>query len=104
MNLRPMVILVSGAAVSFVAMLVRLNARDIAWPDRASWGAQVEATPFYATQLAIADISSLFMAFGLVLVAAVVIHELFAQKQTAEPEVGQVSPEAAPSAIGVNLS
>ena len=65
-------------------MLGRLNARGIAWPDNASWGAQVEATPFYATQLAIADISSLFMAFGLVLVAAVVIHELFSQEKDAD--------------------
>lgn len=85
MNLKPMVILVAGAIISFVAVMVRLNAKAIAWPDNASWGNQVEATPFYATQLAIEDVSNLFLAFGLVLVAAVVIHGLFAQGQDSEP-------------------
>ena len=80
MNPKSKIILTSGGLISLIAMLIRLNAHSIAWPKRASWGAQVEATPFYATQLAVADVSDLFLAFGLVLVVAVVIRELFTQK------------------------
>ena len=76
---------IAGGVISFFAMLIRLNARAIAWPKTASWGAQVEATPFYATQLAIADVSDLFLAFGLVLVAAVAIRALFVQRGDLAP-------------------
>ena len=79
MTTKSKAVLIAGSIISFIAMLIRLNARAIAWPDRASWGAQVEATSFYAAQLAIADVSNLFLAFGLVLVAAVLIRELFVQ-------------------------
>jgi len=77
MNWKSQAILAAGAVISFAATIIRLGARSIAWPKMASWGGQVEATPFYATQLAIADVSNLFLAFGLVLVAAVVIRQLF---------------------------
>ena len=70
-------VLTIGAATSVASMLVRLNARSIAWREVGSWGGQVEATPFYAKQLAIVDVSNLFLAFGLVLVASVFISGLF---------------------------
>lgn len=70
-------LLILGIIVTMISSTIRLNARQIAWPKRASWGTQVEATPFYARQLAIADISNMFIAFGLLLIAAVLIHSLF---------------------------
>ena len=70
-------VLFLGAFISVVSMLVRLSARSIAWQEVGSWGGQVEATPFYAKQLAIVDVSNLLLAFGLVLVASVLISGLF---------------------------
>ena len=74
-------IFITGIITTFISLIIRLNAKQIAWPKRASWGAQVEATSFYAKQLAIADISNLFLAFGLILIAAVLIHSLFKTKE-----------------------
>jgi hypothetical protein len=68
-----------GSGISLVALVVRLNARAIAWPKSASWGSQVEATPFYASQLAISDVADLFLAFGLALIVAAVVRSLFAK-------------------------
>ena len=79
-------LLVVGVIVTITSLVIRLNARQIAWPKSASWGTQVEATPFYAKQLAIADVSNIFLAFGLILIAAVLIHSLFKNEDTAEPE------------------
>ena len=70
-------VLFLGAFISVVSMLVRLNARSIAWQELAQWGGQVEATSFDANQLAIVDVSNLLLAFGLVLVASVLISGLF---------------------------
>lgn len=75
---------VLGVTTTAISLLIRFNARAIAWPRTASWGTQVEATPFYAKQQAIEDISNLFLAFGLILLAAVLIHSLWKQ-QEAEP-------------------
>jgi hypothetical protein len=77
MNIYSKAVLTAGAAISLVSVFVRLNARSIAWPKSASWGGPLEGVPFYATQLAIADVSNLLLAFGLALVASVFIRELF---------------------------
>jgi hypothetical protein len=77
MNIYSKIMLPAGIAISFVAVLVRFNARSLTWPKSASWGGQVEATSFYANQLALADLSNLFLTFGLVLVASVLIREAF---------------------------
>lgn len=53
--------------------LLRFFARDITWPSRATWGAQVEATEFYARQTAVEDISFAFLLFGLSLLLYSVI-------------------------------
>ena len=70
-------VFILGIIVTVVATLVRLSAHSIARPQKASWGGQVEATSFYAKQLAITDISNLFLAFGLVLVASAIIFTMF---------------------------
>jgi hypothetical protein len=77
MNIYSKIMLPTGVAISFVAMLVRFNARSLTWPKSASWGGQIEALPYYANQLALVDVSNLFLAFGLVLVASVLIREAF---------------------------
>jgi hypothetical protein len=84
-NRNSKIILASGIFISLVALLVRLNAQAIAWPRNPGWqalvgDAQIEGSRYYATQLAIADVSNLFLAFGLTLVAGVAIHQLFAKK------------------------
>jgi hypothetical protein len=77
MNIYSRVVLTVGVAISLVSALVRLNARSIAWPRTAGWGGPIEVQPFYAAQLAIADVSNLLLAFGLALVASVFVRELF---------------------------
>jgi hypothetical protein len=77
--------LVVGALTSIIATVIRLNARGIAWPKNPGWqgivgSSQLEGSRYYAFQLAIADVSNLFLAFGLVLVAAVIVYELFTDK------------------------
>jgi hypothetical protein len=68
-----------GCVISLIALVIRCNARSIAWPKLASWGAQIEATPFYATQLAIADVANIFLVFGLVLIVVAVVRTLFSK-------------------------
>ena len=77
MNIYSKVVLAAGTAISLVSMLVRLNARSIAWPRVAGWAGSIEGAPYYATQVAIADVSNLLLAFGLAIVASVFIRELF---------------------------
>jgi hypothetical protein len=83
-NNKSKLLLTVGVITTFISLVIRLNARQIAWPKRASWGAEIEATPFYAKQLAIADVSNMFLAFGLILIAAVLIRSLFNNVNTAE--------------------
>jgi hypothetical protein len=73
------VTLALGCTISLIALAVRLNARSIAWPNSASWGGQIEAAPFYATQLAIAEVANIILVFGLALVLAAVIKILFSK-------------------------
>ena len=54
-------------SIIFISALVRFYSRDLTWPERASWGTQVEATEFYARQSALEDISFAFLLFGLAL-------------------------------------
>ena len=68
------IIFMLGIIITIVATIIRLSARSIAWPQEgAHWSTQIEATSFYARQLAISDISNIFLIFGLVLVASVII-------------------------------
>lgn len=73
-------ILKLGCVIAVVASVVRLKAYSIAWPKSASWGGQVEATPYYSTQLAIADVANLVLAFGLALIVVAVVRGLFARE------------------------
>lgn len=57
-----------GWLIMGIAAVVRFFAKPLTWPSLAVWGAQVEATSFYARQRAVEDISVVFMAFGLSLV------------------------------------
>jgi hypothetical protein len=85
MNRNSKIILVWGILVSLISLLVRLNARAIAWPKNPGWhalvgNAPIEGSEYYITQLAVADISNLSLAFGLLLIGGVVIRQLFVEK------------------------
>ncbi len=74
-------VLLAGTIVSALAAYIRLNARTIAWTPGTYWSGQVEATPSYAKQLAIADVSNLVLAFGLIITVAGIVTYLFKENK-----------------------
>lgn len=81
---KKLITFIFGVFTTIIGVILRLSARDIAWPDSYSYSGPRENTIWAIKEQAYQDIGMVLFVFGLIVILVVIINWLWMSKSLQE--------------------